>query len=300
MKTTLIDGDILVYKAGFAVQETVHRVHLSTTLFIDFNVRKKMNEFIEGYDPGILGVSCYYNAEPPEVAIKTIDRMLKTILKQLKTSKYKIYLTDPDPSLNFRTKVAKTVPYKGHRKKRNRPIRYDVIRDYLIEECGAVSVRGTEADDKLGMEQTDETVVVSVDKDLLMVPGTHYNPVKDRITNVSDPGILRIYKNGAGDKRITGGGFKWFCAQMLLGDPVDNITGIKGMGPVRVYNALKNAKDELSMWSIVEGHYLSNDGDDVRCQENARLLWIWRKPDDDIIKRIKELRDGDQDSKPKE
>src|SRR5690606_41714779 len=68
-----------------------------------------------------------------------------------------------------------------------KPYWYDEIRDYLIRRWGAEVVDGQEADDAIGIaawnsykECPEYSIIASIDKDLRMIPGYHYNWVKDR------------------------------------------------------------------------------------------------------------------------
>jgi 5'-3' exonuclease len=68
---------------------------------------------------------------------------------------------------------------------------------------------------------------------------------------------------------------------MLLGDSADNIGGIPGYGPIKVYNLLRDCKNEKQLLDRVrEAYYTQGKSkletiDDV-C-EAADLLWIRQK-----------------------
>jgi 5'-3' exonuclease len=179
---------------------------------------------------------------------------------------------------NFRDKVAKTLGYKANRKDTDKPVHYDTIREHLITHHKAEVVDGMEADDMLGIRQNNETVIASIDKDLLMIPGHQFNLNDKTIRFVKDPGHLELIRNHGKSPKLIGSGFKWFCAQMLLGDSVDNIQGIKGLGPVRAFNALHPLKTELLCWRMVQKLYVEHDATE-RLMENANLLWILRTED---------------------
>ena len=50
---------------------------------------------------------------------------------------------------------------------------------------GAQVIDGMEADDALALAQTDKTAIATIDKDLLMVVGRHYNYVKQTWQDVT-------------------------------------------------------------------------------------------------------------------
>lgn len=203
------------------------------------------------------------------------------IVKGTGESGIEIFLTDKDVRNNFRNDTAISYPYKGNRGKQPKPVHYDYIRNTLLNMYNANEVTGYEADDELGLWQTDpkvqrciNTIIASIDKDLLMIPGMHYNINTKETIEASDPGYLEVVRTGSKAK-LKGYGFKWFCAQMLLGDDVDNIVGIKRYGPVRVYKVLEKSKTPKQMWEEVVKVYKAKATMD-RLDENANLLWIMR------------------------
>lgn len=265
----LIDGDVYVCKAGFASQRT---------------------------EKGSV-----VDLKPENEALQIVKYALIKIQNELNISDMVIYVAD-DAKSNFRYKVAKTKPYKA--KRGSKPVHFGAIRKYLIDYWGAIVVRGAEVDDALGINQDKEngsTVIVSNDKDLMMIPGWHFDldygrvvkysdkeykvkAYKDKATFfVSDPGELFLTEGNNKRKVLWGVGQMWFCAQLLLGDSCDNIPGIDGCGPVATYNLLKDAKTFEEGIKIVYSKYKSSlkslkiDEIKDRFFEVSRLLWIKRE-----------------------
>jgi len=169
---------------------------------------------------------------------------------------YQVFLTG---STNFRNDVAVTAPYKGNRKATPKPKHLQAIRDYLVTQWDAIISDNEEADDLIAIWATDdEAVIASLDKDFDQVPGQHYNFVKKELYNVTDNEAVRF-----------------FYTQLLTGDRVDNIIGLKGIGPVKAAKALADLTTDIEMYNKVVEMY---DGDKVRVLENARLLWLRRTP----------------------
>ena len=187
----------------------------------------------------------------------------EVVFVQLECKDYKAYITGKG---NFRNEIAVTEPYKGNRKDMKKPIHYDAIRKHLVEKLGAVLIEGMEADDAIAIEATnmgDQAIIVSIDKDLDQVAGLHYNFVKQELYEVTpEEGILNFYK------------------QILTGDRVDNIIGIKGVGPVKAAKLLKDCKTEKEMFDVCVKAY-NDDGQDgvARATENGNLLWLLRDKD---------------------
>jgi DNA polymerase-1 len=164
------------------------------------------------------------------------------------------YLTG---SGNFRKDLATIKVYKGQRPPK--PEHLPATRDQLVQQWGAEIVEGQEADDAIGIKATDlkgDCTIVSIDKDLLMIPGTHYNFVKKEWTEVSqEKGDYFFYK------------------QLLTGDQVDNIQGVPGIGPKKAEKAYEGCTTVQEMYQKALEMY---KGDANALLENARLLWLRR------------------------
>lgn len=221
----MVDADYLIYRIGFAVKDD----------------------------------------EPVEYALATVRSSIQNILAKFDQAPwYKLYLSGKD---NFRDKLGTIQVYKGNRDPSLRPHYYQEIKDYLIHIQGAIVINGQEADDAVGIEQwankNRNTVIVSQDKDLNMIPGWHYNPVKEELSyiNLSDAN-------------------EFFFYQMLTGDRTDNIPGIKGIGDVRAKKLLEPCKKAvIDMAAVVKQKYKEQYGDQAEAayKEVANLLWIRRE-----------------------
>jgi len=180
--------------------------------------------------------------EPVEVAYQRATDLLDNIMVTLGVSEFEgLYLTDSKG--NFRKQVSSD--YKANRVDVVRPIHLEAIEAYLLQEYGAVRAIGEEADDLLGIAQTAcyeadiESVIVSVDKDLLQIPGGHYNFVKDEFTEVDeDEGLYRFY------------------TQLLMGDMTDNVRGCPGIGEKKAEKILRSGYgDEETLYQLVFDSY---------------------------------------------
>ena len=196
--------------------------------------------------------------EPESIALARCSEFLEDMLLYNNFGEYQGYLTGKK---NFRNEIAITAPYKGNRKAA-KPKHYELLRDYMQKSWGFVMIEEQEADDAIGIAayemEVGEYCICSIDKDLDMLRGDHYNFVKDEFYFISEEqGIKNFYK------------------QMLVGDRVDNIVGIKGIGPVKAERLLKECKSEKEMYLTILEAY---KGDDKRVLENAQLLWIRREP----------------------
>lgn len=166
---------------------------------------------------------------------------------------------------NFRESVAVTQPYKGNRVG-HKPHHYQAIRDHLVNEWGAEVTCGIEADDALGIAQTEESVICSIDKDLLMIPGRHYNWQRKEYYEISE-----------------WEGWRNFYTQLLTGDRTDNILGVWKDTPKfkeRAHVVLNGLAPEEMKCIVGMEYALEYDNPEERMQEAADLLWIQREVDD--------------------
>ena len=252
----LIDGDGILYRAGFAVEKTKYLVEKEDT-FIPCDSAAETKQ-IEG---GI--VWSRKEIEPLENALFLADTIMDKILGKYPGASYQLWLT---PSMgNFREQIAKTHKYKGNRDVQPRPKYYKDIAKHLVDKHGAVYSDGQEADDELGIGASvygSDAVLVSYDKDLRQIPGKHYNWVEEIEFDVSKKeGLISFY------------------SQILSGDATDNIYGLYGIGPAKASKMLANCTSGRDCWKIVLDAYRDKESED-RAIENARLLWVRRKPNE--------------------
>lgn len=226
----LIDGDIIKYSVGFAS------------------------------DSG-------GKTEPVEYALHSVKQLLGSIQTATKAESLEIYLTGTD---NYREKVAVTMPYKGNRDRTKKPRWYKEIHDYLVLRKGATVVNGREADDAMGCAQmalsgknNPQTVICTLDKDLDMIPGLHYNWRKDKLYDVSmEEADYFFYK------------------QLLMGDRTDNIAGIPGIGVKKAEKIVNVGMSNTEKFDVVYAEYVKKYGAShgySMLEENANLLWIQRE-----------------------
>jgi len=195
--------------------------------------------------------------EPESIAIARCSEFLEDMLLYNNFESYQGYLTG---KRNFRNEIAITAPYKGNRKSA-KPKHYELLRQYMRNAWDFKLIEDQEADDAIGIAayemQVGEYCICSIDKDLDMLRGDHFNFVKNEHYFISEEeGIKNFYK------------------QILMGDRVDNIIGIKGIGTVKAERLLKECKSEKEMYLTVLEAY---DGNEERVLENGRLLWIRRE-----------------------
>jgi hypothetical protein len=206
--------------------------------------------------------------ESEDVAIRTMASFLEDMLMfDLDCNTWITYLTG---KTNYRHDYAITAPYKGNRKG-EKPTHHGLLREYLETAWNGCVSKGNEADDAIAIactEYADDSIIVSLDKDFDQVPGWHYNFVKKEKYYVTpEEGLLNFYM------------------QFLVGDRIDNIIGVKGIGPKKAYKLL-NGLSEREMFDVC----VEELGSRERAIENGILLYlqrtpdeIWSPPDEDAI-----------------
>ncbi|MGL6086617.1 MAG: hypothetical protein ACRC29_11960, partial [Enterobacterales bacterium] len=114
------------------------------------------------------------------------------------------------------------------------------------------------------------TIIVSADKDLMIVPGWHLIPGEEPKW-VEPLGDLYLrYKPNGQLKDLKGSGIKFHYAQMIIGDTVDNYKGIPGRGAKYAYELLHKCKSEKELYMAVLGAYKAKFGEGAVKLKNFR------------------------------
>ncbi len=205
--------------------------------------------------------------EPLESALARAETLMVRILDGTTRSGdnegYKVFLGGSE---NFRYAI--DPEYKANRKNTVRPLWLEPVREMLITSWGATICDGIEADDALGIaSDAFDTIIASVDKDLLQIPGYHYNIVSAE-TLYMDEHTARVN----------------LYTQLIMGDRSDNIKGYDGKMRQKVpqflqpyIDQLRQCSTEKEMFTVVYDMYELGD---VELLKNGQLLYIQRKEDD--------------------
>lgn len=261
----LIDGDIIVYKVGFACETHYYDVfikgdeHLGS-MFTTESAKERnawIEENIGSKDDVTIGER--FIADKLENCLHSVKLQIEFILQRTEAKEYRIFLTGEG---NFREDLVDY--YKESRRDKRKPTYYQEIRDYLVNIWNAEVIDGQEADDQLGIEQYKdykqawidcldfddaclqencETIICTIDKDLDNIPGWHFNFDKDIKYWVDEDEALRN-----------------FYTQLLTGDPSDDIPGIyKITGQKctkKILEPISYCETEQGMWEYVKHVYV--------------------------------------------
>jgi len=287
----LLDADPIVYACGFASQHHWYvavatddtRSHDAGTKLAGptEGLRALQDEMAEAW-PAVESWTAYehIDVEPVAYALNSVKKQIMRIHETVEAWAKRpaipeLYLTGAG---NFREQIATIRPYKGNRKPWHKPRLEREIKTYMIERWDATVCHGQEADDMVSIRQIScaregaPSVIVSIDKDLLMVPGWHYNPNKDEFHKTKPKeGMCRFYR------------------QVIAGDSVDNIGGAYKLGAKAAEKLITPKMTQRKMWETVLDAYAAsakkwgtewcNDLQPHQAAlECARLIWMRRKP----------------------
>lgn len=246
MKTDiLIDADTLMYRVGFAKPPPDTPEHACARL-----------------DKSLEGIKAMVSYK---IALSSMSDTGDTIL----------FITSNFGKGRYRDQFNNESEYKANRGKGASPVFMEEMREHLLKNyatCDAPS-HLYEADDQLSWQgwyryhtpSVREYIICGVDKDLNQIPGQHYD-----------------YGNGSHYFVSPMEANRFFFQQLLTGDIADGIPGIKGVGPVRAKNALRDGGNPDEWWDIVldmyTKHYkeLSEDQIADMLYERGNKLWIQR------------------------
>lgn len=259
----IIDLDLIAYRSGFAAERTKYIVTEDMRVVSLVDNAKDANETGKA-GPGGRKVWSRKELEPEETALLICDSLVNDI---------KARYADQQPSVlgfltgigNFRHSVATRASYKGNRSGSVPPSHLRAIRTHLKNSHGAIESAGEEADDLLGKAMTafPGSVCCSTDKDLMQLPGRHYNFVlKEEYLVSAKDAVLNFY------------------GQVLSGDATDQIPGLTGIGPVKAAAALEKCTSPAECWRIALDMYTAEFGTRLGPKyalECAQLVYVRRK-----------------------
>ena len=198
-----------------------------------------------------------------EEAVYGLDKRIDHILKQCNTTKFAGFLTE---GRCFRYGVAED--YKGNRKGKPKPPIFYALKQYLKQEYGCWGIPILEADDLVSYyANTDirKFIICSPDKDVLFqCYGTHYNYRTTEFLHTSPEDAIK---------------FLW--KQALMGDSVDGIPGLPGVGDKTATNWLKSRTKDFEGFTLRK--YVEKFGmikGLFKFHETFRLVYLLRDKQD--------------------
>jgi DNA polymerase-1 len=192
--------------------------------------------------------------EAEEYAKQVIDELIMRILDTTKSETYSMFLSCPRKD-SFRAKLYPE--YKANRT-REKPIHYEYLKQHLLSSWNGQIAFEEEADDLIGIHLNEDSIAVTIDKDILYgLAGHKYNFVKEKMFYTSQEEAL-----------------KFFYKQVLMGDSADNIIGLPKIGEVMALKLLEGLETEEEMFQQVRRQYLQHGFTEEQLLLNGRLLKI--------------------------
>jgi len=218
------------------------------------------------------------------IAQARANNLLVNIKQEVGATEHRVFLSGGE---NFRKAICPE--YKANRVDQERPAYLEPLREWLVVNWGATVTDGIEADDALGMSQTENTIICSLDKDLRQVPGWHYS--------------WEIQGTGSTGKQWIKGAEKLFVTpeqglfnlywQLVIGDRADNVPGYDGkmrnVVPkfMEMYQSgLRDLGTEMDMFEYVYDLY---NGDLDRMLINGQCLYVLRHEEDNWLNNVQPL-----------
>ena len=265
--TLLVDGDILCYSASSVTDGKRYRIHYTlkgSTSSIEERYAKDADRVIkELSDRGCTDIlrETVYDPEQLENALHILKESIKSLKDSISipigTIRYFL-------SMHGSFREQESSSYKTNRTDMRRPEHLEECKQYLLKHYDAECRPGEyEADDLMAINQDSSTIICSIDKDLLQVPGRHFNFLKGEHKEITEEeGLRNLY------------------SQILTGDSTDGIKGIHGVGPVTAKKILSKARTEQEMYEAVLKKYEESLETKETLRSTARLLYLMRSFDD--------------------
>jgi len=262
-KVALIDADGLVYATG-AVSETVYY----TIEDLRFDYKSQANEHADEIGLPRDAIERNVDAQPASHALNAIRTTVEAVIEQTQAEQVEIYLSNLDGD-NFRNLIYPD--YKKQRKHSERPVHFKAIRNWLLVSQNAIVTHGLEPDDLMAIRAQELTTlgtpftIVTNDKDMMQIPGDHYNWSKHTFKTVKPwDAMYSLY------------------TQILVGDSIDNVKGCPGIGPAKARTALKGATTEEELLDATfEAYKKAYSGDEAKAKElmvlNIKLVRLVTK-----------------------
>ena len=150
-----------------------------------------------------------------------------------------VHLTSSSGDKNKRKLIVADLPYQSNRAGKAKPLLLEALRVSMSKESNWLDMfecylwEDIEADDALMIDAyrlKDKGIMYSVDKDLRQTPYPYYEIKTGKLFPALD-GIgwvdLRYTEGSSGAGKLTGHGELFLWTQMLAGDKVDNVRGLR-------------------------------------------------------------------------
>lgn len=282
----ILDADSIAYKAAAANEvKSIKSKHITKGVIEEWKNRTEFKKYLAGTDHTIDMYEITDHAEPKHIsyAKSTVTSMIQKAQNHMRANTLEIYISGENNFRDFILLPQEYVQdnatnstiggrYKSNRDGTARPKLLAELRQWMIDDLGAIVVNGMEVDDMSsirayeGSKAGQKVIQYSEDKDAEQCHGWLMNGAKDTAPRFIT-GLGSLYKDEKGKVRGTSRMFLYY--QMLNGDPVDgyrpvDILDIKTQkaggkkvtfGEIAAYNILKDCKTDKECWQSIYNVY---------------------------------------------
>jgi len=248
-------------------------------------------------DADLIAYRCAASCQKQGVVVEDLslaqaraNNLLVNIQNEICTQDVQLFLSGQN---NFRKLI--NPQYKANRKDMERPVYLEPLREWLVVEWGAQVTDGIEADDALGIHQTNYnaagrgSIICTLDKDLLQVPGEHYSW---EIFGTSSTGNQWNRPTARRTVSPMEGLFNFYW-QLVMGDASDNVPGYDGKMRQKVPKFLEHHYENMQVLEteqqlcdyVLDFYELFNEEFLI----NGTCLWIQREEGEDWRLKGKQL-----------
>lgn len=214
-----------------------------------------------------------------------------------------VHLTSSSGDKNKRKLIVADLPYQSNRAGKAKPPLLEALRVSMSKESNWLDMfecylwEDMEADDALMIDAyrlKDKGIMYSVDKDLRQTPHPYYEIKTGKLFPALD-GIgwvdLRYTEGSSGAGKLTGHGELFLWTQMLAGDKVDNVKGLrkahgKNIGDTSAVAEMRGITDREEMIDKVMWLYSAIGQNPI---PELWMLYLLQAPDKTAIDYLMEL-----------
>ena len=282
----ILDADSIAYKAAAANEvKSIKSKHITKGVIEEWKNRTEFKKYLATTDHTIDMYEITDHAEPKHIsyAKSTVTSMIQKAQNHMRANRLEIYISGKDnfrdfillPQVYVQNNATQSTiggRYKSNRDGTARPELLAALRQWMIDDLGAVVVDGMEVDDMSsirayeGSKAGQKVIQYTGDKDACGCHGWLQNPDKDDAPKFIT-GLGSIYKDEK--SKVRGSGRMFLYYQILAGDKVDgyrpvDILDIKTQragggkvqyGDIAALNTLKDCKTDKECWEAIYNQY---------------------------------------------
>jgi len=269
-RVAIFDMDLIAFRSAAATEKkSVEVTHLPTNKKKVFKTRTAFKQYLA--DNSLQYVKDKYSfvdlqePEPESHTFNIVNNMVDSIASQVWADRIEGYIGGKN---NFRLDLDLPVEYKGSRKTMIRPVNLGITKKFILNKYQGGLIEGIEVDDHINVryhecvKQGEDPIVITLDKDTNGCVGIKFfNWTAENPEIIEVPVLGNLFLNTSKKTpKVDGLGLKFYCYQLLNGDPSDDYTPKdlhkKRLADVNILNLIKDAKSVHELFSITESKFM--------------------------------------------